>query len=140
MSTKAQGETAEMWVSLCLKAASEARHAEAEGDDDGPQEGTQERSTWLLSRLGKASSTGDTGSAASAAFLASLPPLTSRARTKAYIACVATGIQHRFITGQEGRALMYTAQMALAAHRPRAYASRKRTTTPPPIGFGRPTK
>ena len=67
--------------------------------------------------------------AASAAFLAAMPPLVDRAHTTAYIACVAAGLGHRYIGALEAKSLMYSAQLALAAHRPR---QRRRQTTPTP--------
>lgn len=67
--------------------------------------------------------------AASAAYLAAMPPLVDRAHTTAYIACVAAGLGHRYISAQEAKSLMYSAQLALAAHRPR---QRRRQTTPTP--------
>lgn len=67
--------------------------------------------------------------AASAAFLCAMPPLVDRAHTTAYIACVAAGLGHRYINALEAKSLMYSAQLALAAHRPRA---RRRHTTPTP--------
>ena len=67
--------------------------------------------------------------AASAAFLCAMPPLVDRAHTTAYIACVAAGLGHRYISAIEAKSLMYSAQLALAAHRPRA---RRRRTTPTP--------
>jgi len=67
--------------------------------------------------------------AASAAFLAAMPPLVDRAHTTAYIACVAAGLGHRYIGALEAKSLMYSAQLALAAHRPR---QRRRQTTPHP--------
>ena len=58
--------------------------------------------------------------AASQAFRASMPLITGRAATKAYIACVAAGSQRGFFTDGEARALLYNCQLALAAWKPRS--------------------
>ena len=52
-------------------------------------------------------------------FLKSMPPLTSRAAAKAFIACLAVGLQEGILAENKVKTLMYTAQLALAAHRPR---------------------
>lgn len=62
------------------------------------------------------------------AFLGAMPPLTNRLNTKAFIACLAAGLQRKYISAAEVKSLMYTAQLALMAHRPRG----KRSTPPPP--------
>ena len=67
--------------------------------------------------------------AASAAFLCAMPPLVSRAHTTAFIACVAAGLGHRYLNAVEAKSLMYSAQLALAAHRPR---QARRHPTPHP--------
>lgn len=53
--------------------------------------------------------------AASEAYRANLPQLTSRTNTKAYIACVAYGQARRYIAAAEARGMLYNAQLALAA-------------------------
>ena len=72
----------------------------------------------LLARL-----TGGRGSISAAsrsiAFMQSLPPLTSRAMAKAFIACLAVGLQEGILKSEQTKTLMYTAQLALAAHRGR---------------------
>jgi hypothetical protein len=55
--------------------------------------------------------------AAAIAFRACMPHVTGRRNTQAYIACVAAGVQLKYITGTEARSLLYTAQLALAAAR-----------------------
>lgn len=54
--------------------------------------------------------------AAASAFRYNLPQLTGRRRTKAYLACVAVGVQRGYITGPEARAMLYVAQLALTAN------------------------
>jgi hypothetical protein len=57
--------------------------------------------------------------AASTAFVVCMPPLVNRASCKAFIACVAVALQRRYIALLDAKTMMYTAQLALAAHRPR---------------------
>lgn len=57
--------------------------------------------------------------AAAEAFKASMPMLTTRRATTAYIACTAVALQRGFVTAAEGRSLLYTAQLALTAHKSR---------------------
>lgn len=53
--------------------------------------------------------------AAALAWRHTLPVLDSTNAAKAFIACVAVGQSRQWITPEESRALMYTAQLALAA-------------------------
>jgi hypothetical protein len=120
-------DTAESWVQFCIKAAAEAYAAVIEDPPEAP-----------LGSVGKfmlASSLAQdipvpteqlTGKpleaiaheAAQTAFRACMPHLTGRRNAQAYIACVAAGVQLKYITGSESRSLMYSAQLALAAARP----------------------
>jgi hypothetical protein len=45
-----------------------------------------------------------------------LPVLADRASIQAYIACVADGLARRYISPDRAKVLLYTAQLALAAH------------------------
>jgi hypothetical protein len=58
----------------------------------------------------------DAREAAGAAFRSCMPKITGRRSTQAYIACIAAGVQHDYLTGAEAKALLYTAQLALSAH------------------------
>ena len=133
-------ETARWWVEQCLAAA----RAAAEAVEAGNVERSHERVRLpKLLPAGKVEwETGEeievpalnsrrenAAEAASTAFLAAMPPLVDRAHTTAYIACVAAGLGHRYINALEAKSLMYSAQLALAAHRPR---QRRRQTTPTP--------
>jgi hypothetical protein len=53
--------------------------------------------------------------AARLGFLGAMPRLTKRSNAQASIACVAVGVQRRYITGSEARTMLYTAQLALGA-------------------------
>jgi hypothetical protein len=75
------------------------------------------RSLFRTARLGARG--GIERAAKAQAFLAYLPPLTNRANTKAFIACLAVGLQRKYLTPEEVKHLMYTAQLALQAYRPR---------------------
>ncbi|SNT19005.1 hypothetical protein SAMN05421770_10554 [Granulicella rosea] len=50
------------------------------------------------------------------AFIACLPPLTTRQRVKAFIACIVHGQLHGYLEGAEVKSLLYAAQLALSAH------------------------
>jgi len=60
-------------------------------------------------------STGDPR-AAQAAWQACLPELTGRGEVRAYIACIAWGLHARILSADEAKTMLYTAQLALAAH------------------------
>lgn len=49
------------------------------------------------------------------AYLGAMPRLTKRSNAQASIACIAVGVQQRYITGVEARTMLYTAQLALGA-------------------------
>lgn len=114
--------SSEEWVLFCLKAAAEAETAVREA----PREmGSAERILRELcpgeefSELEKAIAQQrevEIREAGEVAFRACMPKLTGRRNTQAYIACVAAGVQRSYFTGSEARALLYTAQLALAAH------------------------
>ena len=67
--------------------------------------------------------------AGATAFRACMPKVTGRRNTQAYIACVAVGVQRRYLSGSESKALLYTAQLALAAY-PHRRSSRGRKANP----------
>jgi hypothetical protein len=130
-------ESPRWWVETCLAAARAAAEAVAanqpvrrpivtDGVDGFDESAAQE----ALDRLSHAPVEWQTpAEAASAAFLCAMPPLVDRSHTTAYIACVAAGLGHRYISALEAKSLMYSAQLALAAHRPR---QRRHQTTPTP--------
>ena len=133
-------ESPRWWVEQCLaaaRAAAEAARADQDKErfitakmpllhENGTIEWEKGREIQIKQHNGKGR---DPQEAASAAFLCAMPPLVDRAHTTAYIACVAAGLGHRYINALEAKSLMYSAQLALAAHRPRA---RRRQTTPTP--------
>lgn len=77
-------------------------------------------------------------SAQKAAFVALLPPLTSRTRAQAFIACITVGVQRKLIKMADAKPLFYAAQVALIAHGKRAKrnsggrVTRFARNTPPP--------
>jgi hypothetical protein len=129
---KAQG--AEWWVQKCLAAAAAAASKAADrpgrrepkellGSDGYVREDVFQEHIAVIT--GKVDSGQSPQEAASQAFLCEMPALVSRANTKAFIACVAAGLAHRYLSAIEGKSLMYSAQLALAAFR-------QRRTTPHP--------
>lgn len=131
------------WVQQCLDAARRA-HDQAEairGATRKPlmrEDGFVDQ-TALEESMARLKGEGPAGlspqEAATEAFLCAMPPLVDRSHTTAFIACVAVGLQHRYLTALEGKSLMYSAQLALAAHRPRS-ARRYPPPTPTPSGVG----
>ena len=114
--------SSEEWVLFCLKAAAEAEAAVREAPR---QMGSAEKLLRELSPneefpdLEKAIARQreeDIRDAGEAAFRSCMPKLTGRRNTQAYIACVAAGVQRRYFSGSEAKALLYTAQLALSAH------------------------
>lgn len=120
--------TPEEWVRLCMTAADEAEAAaadepESEGEGSaiirGFLESTREPGHRPTSEI-----MGDVSGrrtiamieAGAAAFTACMPQLTGRRSAQAYIACVAVGLQRRYFTGGEAKAMLYTVQLALSAH------------------------
>lgn len=90
-------------------------------------EWTQYRFSQLMASLsGRKGSI--SGASRSIAYMQALPPLTSRAAAKAFIACLAVGLQRKLVTGEDVKLLMYTAQLALQAYQPRS----KRHPSPSP--------
>jgi hypothetical protein len=137
--------TAKEWIESCLTAVTQyQREVESqEKDETEPpvpnaatmteeefDAATERRNDWELHRFlhgfGKRGSGSINKASTAQAFLRSMPPLTTRANTKAFIACLATGLQRQYLMGTEVKMLMYTAQLALQAHQPRA----KRRTPP----------
>ncbi len=53
--------------------------------------------------------------AARLGYLGAMPRLTKRSNAQASIACIAVGVQRRYISGVEARTMLYTAQLALGA-------------------------
>jgi len=135
--------TTSEWVERCLDAARRAHDqaVEARGREHRPLMGgngyaDQSAIDEALDRLGGKGPGGRSPEeAATEGFLCAMPPLVDRAHTTAFIACVAIGLQHRYLTALEGKSLMYSAQLALAAHRPRQ-ARRRPPPTPTPSGVG----
>ena len=132
--------TAEWWVQKCLDAAEAAAERattnpdaetgmpvyDKEGDVDIAQV-----EKWLKWAMGGGRGRQTVQEAASAAFLCEMPPLVSRGHTKAFIACVAAGVGHKYLTPLEAKSLMYSAQLALSAFRPRARERQTPTHTAP---------
>ena len=118
--------TAEAWVYFCLKAADEAFSTAMENPPYVERENTAYE--WLEELTGRKTIERErkkgkeleasAHTAAAIAFRACMPHLTGRSKAQAYIACVAAGVQRRYICGAEARAMMYTAQLALSAARP----------------------
>jgi len=68
--------------------------------------------------------------AAAVAFRCCLPQLTNRRRVQAYIACIAVGVGHHYIAAKDGNALLYPAQLALAAFPKRRANTPRKATNP----------
>jgi hypothetical protein len=117
-------ETVQWWIEWCRKAAAEAYAGSVMEVPTPPEfisramETDPDNAQWskyrepIENRIAA-------HEAASAAYQVSLPPLIDRHHTKAYIACVAAGLQHKYLTTDEAKRLMYAGQLALAAFRPR---------------------
>lgn len=143
-------KTAKEWIELCIDtviaAQREAMSDEADPEPppypDNPEDTNltneqlrqmhDDSAMWFVRNMMRQaghSKRSSIGAAAKAqAFLKNIPPLTTRANTKAFIACLATGLQRQYLTGSEVKMLMYTAQLALQAHQPRS--QRRHTPTP----------
>jgi hypothetical protein len=110
----------------CTKAAEEAYQAAME-----PHE--VEQPEWakalMVSKQVVEGNKEDAHSAAALSFINNMPELTSRAACRAFIACVAVGLQRKYITAMESKTLLYSVQLALTVNRPR---HRRERTTPPP--------
>lgn len=129
-------ETEEDWIHLCNTAADEAYIAIVHDPPLKQQKiGTVER---LLNEMGVEGYSDDdlreelvedadllasAHAAASAAFLGCMPPLTTRRRIRAYIACTAVALQRGFVTASVATKLLYAAQTALQANPKRRAAS-----------------
>lgn len=140
-----QPRTAAEWIELCIRTVVDAqREALAQKDDPEPPEPTEDMThdefraasdrhqMWVFRHVirmtgGKRTGNRLAATAQAHAFLRYAPPLTTRANTKAFIACLAVGLQRQYLTGEQVKMLMYTAQLALMAHRPR---STRRYPTP----------
>jgi hypothetical protein len=133
--------SAKEWIEACLTAVVEAQKehdTQTDKDDPAPakpdagsmteseyEAAEDARNKWeirqMLNRVTGKGGAGRLGKAATAqAFLRMMPPLTNRANTKAFIACLATGLQRSYLTASEVKMLVYTAQLALQAFQPRA--------------------
>jgi hypothetical protein len=98
------GDTTKGWIDFAVTAALEAMLAmgednSAEGRETGDEEGSYRSQE-----------------AAEMAFIVCMPPMTSRRRAQAYIACVAVGLNYGFIRQAKARTMLYVAQLALTAH------------------------
>ena len=125
-------ETPTWWIARCQSAADEAYQAgvESVAASEVPDliqslmaqpVGPGQSDAWSHRRSGTVSAEASEAGrcAASYAWQATMPAPVDRASTKAFIACVAAGLQRRYITPLDGKSLMYSAQLALAAYRPR---------------------
>lgn len=136
----AQPRTPGQWVAHCRHAAATAAarlHADPpmQGGDEPTSEETLSR--WLseVSQLDQPTSRLMHGqeleqaarAAAGAAFRASMPLLTSKAATRAYIACCAAGCQDGHLSSMEAKTLLYNAQLALSAYKPAASGNSARS-------------
>lgn len=134
--------TATEWVELCLDAVAKmeeankielpepaipAESATIEEKAAAMDEWAQYKFSQLMASL-KGRKGSISAASRSIAYMQALPPLTSRAATKAFIACLAVGLQRKLINGEDVKTLMYTAQLALQAYQPRA----KRSPSPSP--------
>lgn len=59
---------------------------------------------------------------ASVAYKIAMPKMNSATAIKAYVACVAQGIQLEVFDGRDGSQLLYAAQVALSVHREKGKA------------------
>ncbi len=117
--------TPEEWVHLCITAADEAESAVADAPPD-PEDGstmlvdflneTREEGDPIFEVAGRGRRTAAMIDAGATAFRACMPKVTGRRNVQAYIACIAVGLQRKYVTGTESKALLYTAQLALAAY------------------------
>jgi hypothetical protein len=97
-------------------------------DKHGPTPGVvpiAERIAQDAPRLSGQDLTAAADAAAAEAFLRAMPQLANRASTADYIACCAVAVHRRYITAERGKTMLYTAQLALAAH-PSRRPKRKR--------------
>lgn len=114
--------SSEEWVLFCLRAAAEAEHAVREAPfqmsptEKWVRELMPDEEFPELDKLHAEQHEEEIREAGEAAFRSCMPKLTGRRNTQAYIACVAAGVQRRYFTGSEAKALLYTAQLALSAH------------------------
>jgi hypothetical protein len=118
--------TAEAWVRFCIRAAEEAHAAVIENP---PEAKIGSVGKFMLAdslrrgipvpteRLDGDKLDAVAREAAKVAFRACMPLVTGRRNTQAYIACVAAGVQLKYIEAVEARSLLYTAQLALTAAR-----------------------
>lgn len=117
--------TAEGWIHLCVTAADEAEAAAAELPDPNVGEGHKmligflnddrepDEPEYVATTGRRTQAMLDAGAAA---FSACMPKITGRRNAQAYIACVAVGLQRRYFTGADAKAMLYTVQLALSAH------------------------
>jgi hypothetical protein len=139
LAAAAEVSTVAGWIHLCVTAAEEATAAAKEAANlptpetvgeairvvrQNHQELNGARGFDYIVKIIKAYQFGQLlppGDAAAVAFRASLPPLSSRANTQAFIACVAVGLARQLLSAADATKLVYTAQCALSA-----YPKRKR--------------
>lgn len=142
VASKPEGQTPADWIAFCLDAA---REAEAAVHENPPTHMRKKSVVGFLlddiRRIQEGTRVDDlephnhpefehddlepgeldviARSAAATAFRCCMPQLVNRRNTTAYIACVAVGMQHNYLDAKEAKSLMYTAQLALSAFRPR---------------------
>lgn len=118
--------TPEKWVYLCIKNATKAHDQIMKNPPETKGSSIDQLNRNLDAFQGVESPilylSGETlerhaDECAKIAYLATMPLVTTRSNTRAYIACVAAGVQRKYIAGVEARALLYTCQLALAAGR-----------------------
>jgi hypothetical protein len=125
----ARSDSVETYVIGCLSAAAEAYAATIE-------QPPERRGSTAMRALYQRASMGErlddaraieeaAQEAASQAFRAAMPTITNRRMAQAYIACACAGLAAKYLTGQDARAMLYGAQLALAAH-PQRRATRGR--------------
>jgi hypothetical protein len=102
------------WINFATTAALEAMMAVTEDGDDDAEDEQPGGALYRRRRM-----------AGSSAFGMCMPPITSRKRAQAYIACVAAGLGYGFLTEGKARAMLYTGQLALAAHAGAGHQQRK---------------
>jgi hypothetical protein len=118
------------WVGFCIKAAEEAKAAVLNDPPYYPNNRERAKAMFAASlpagvmqifkdpapvAMSGDDLTAAAWSAATAAFRCCMPQLTGRRAVQAYIACIAAGVQYKFLSGGDARALLYNAQLALAA-------------------------
>jgi len=129
----------ESWVRFCVRAAEEAYEAVIENPPIAVSDRIRGPAEKMLEKWARDSGKPEpppelmTGkaliaaahAAAAVAFMCCMPKVTGRRQTKAYIACIAVGVQRQYIAGKDAKPLLYTAQLALQAHPERTKTPRQ---------------